>query len=77
MMGEMDQKRIMKKLGSKITTLKKKEGLVTEELAKKIDVARSTLWCIETGKVDPKMSTVVKIAKFFGMSISELLDFNK
>jgi DNA-binding XRE family transcriptional regulator len=73
----MNRKEFIKIIGNKITLLKQENGFITEKLSKRINIARSTLWMIETGKADPKISTLIKIANYFEVNISEFLNVNK
>ena len=62
------------KLGIKIKSLRQKAGLSQDELARKADVAYTTLTKIETGIIkSPSIFVAAKIAKALGVSIEELL----
>lgn len=62
------------KLGIKIKTLRQKAGLSQDELARKSDVAYTTLTKIETGVIkSPSVFVVEKIAKALNVSIEDLL----
>ncbi len=62
--------------GDKIKTLRKKSKLTQVQLAKKIDIAQSTLGMIETNKQDVGRKTLVKLADFFGVTVDYLLSEN-
>ena len=49
-----------------LTELRNKKGLSQEEVAKLIDVARSTYACYETGDREPNLETMGRIAKVLG-----------
>jgi len=51
--------------------------LTQEELAKKIGVARATVNAIEKGKYDPSLKLAFKMARFFGVNVEELFDYNE
>lgn len=61
-------------LGSRVTELRKKNGLTLEQLATSSGVSRSMLSQIERGKANPTLVVTFRIAKAFGMSIGELVD---
>jgi putative transcriptional regulator len=55
-----------------LKTLRKKHGLTQEELAKKMNVARTTIMMIEAGKMTPSFEKADKIACFFDTPIEEI-----
>ena len=62
------------KLGIKIKLLRQKAKLSQDELARKSDVAYTTLTKIETGIIkSPSVFLVEKIAKALDVSIEDLL----
>jgi len=62
------------KLGIKIKALRQKAKLSQDELARKSDVAYTTLTKIETGVIkSPSVFVVEKIAKALGTSIEDLI----
>lgn len=63
----------LKKLGTRIKTLRKSKKLTLCELCYKNGLEPSTLSRIEQAIVEPKYLTLLKIASAFNISISELL----
>jgi len=62
------------KLGIKIKSLRQKAGFSQDELARKSDVAYTTLTKIETGVIkSPSVFVVAKIAKALGVPMEDLL----
>lgn len=62
------------KLGIKIKKLRAKTGLSQDELARKADVAYTTLTKIETGVIkSPSVFVVEKIAKALKVNIEKFL----
>lgn len=62
------------KLGIKIKSLRQKVGLSQDDLARKSNVAYTTLTKIETGVIkSPSVFVVSKIAKSLGVLIEDLL----
>ena len=62
-----------KKLGNYIRKLREAESLSLNSFSYKNGIEPSTLSRIETGIIDPKYSTLVKIAAGFNIKVSELL----
>ena len=60
---------------SKIRTLREQFGLTQNELAEKLNVKRSTLSMWELEKSTPSVKTLFKIAKVFGCTINDLVDY--
>ena len=63
-------------LGKRIKDLRKERKLTLENLCYKNNLEPSTLSRIETGSVEAKYLTLVKIAKAFKMKLKDLLDFD-
>lgn len=60
-------------LGQRIRALRT-EDFSQEDFAAEVDVFRSHMSLIEQGQVDLRLSTVYRIARGLGLSVSELLD---
>ncbi|GHV33876.1 hypothetical protein FACS18949_08890 [Clostridia bacterium] len=58
----------------KLTVLRKVKGLKQEEMAKIVDVARSTYAKWEAGTHKPNAEDLIKLADFFNISLDYLLD---
>jgi transcriptional regulator with XRE-family HTH domain len=50
------------------------QGLSQATLAKKAEISREYIARLETGKQDPSLSTLVKLAKALKVKVGELLD---
>lgn len=61
-------------MGKKLRYHRVDNGYTTREFCNLIHMRTSTLWQIETGKVDPKLSTILKICKALGVSMDSLND---
>lgn len=48
-------------------------GLTQEEVARKMDVQRTTVTMWENGEAYPRADKLVKLAKLFGCTVDELL----
>jgi len=64
--------RIKLKLAKRIKTLRKEKDLTSEQLAKQAGISKSTLSYIERGVSDPRLSTLVELARRLGMKSIEL-----
>lgn len=62
----------MKKLGNIIRSLRIKENLTQEELAKIIKVSRSTMGSYEQGTRDPTIETLERFADYFNVDMNYL-----
>jgi transcriptional regulator with XRE-family HTH domain len=58
----------------KLKKLRETRGLTQEALAKKAGISRAYLARLEMGRHDPHLSRLRKLAKVFGVKISELVD---
>jgi transcriptional regulator with XRE-family HTH domain len=61
-------------LGARIKELRNKLGLSQEQFALKIDMDRTYLASVESGKRNISLLNIKKIADGFGISLSELFD---
>lgn len=59
-------------LGLRITRMRKEKGLSQRQLALKLKFDRVTLSQIESGKGNPTLETLVRIAEGLGKSVEEL-----
>lgn len=53
-----------------------KLNITQEELSDETGICRQTIHLIEKKKVDPKLSTALKIARFFKMRVEKLFEEN-
>ena len=60
--GEDHVESVMAHVGLTIRSERAKHGLSQKDLAERIGYTAQGIWKIETGKSDPKLSTLVKIA---------------
>ena len=57
--------------------LRTESGIGQVELAKKLGVSKGIISLWENGKREPSMSSLILIAKFFNISLDELLGIDK
>ena len=58
----------------RLKELRKKEKLTMVELSEKLHLSQSTISLYESGKREPDVNTLKKIANFFNVSIDYLLE---
>ena len=58
----------------KLRVLREERGLTHKEAAQLTNVSHWTLIALETGKRDPYMPTVTKIARAYGVPLEELVE---
>lgn len=57
---------------NRLKMLRKENNISAEELAQKLNINKSTISRYETGKTDPYLPFVIKIANYFNVSIDWL-----
>jgi len=62
-------------LKNRVKELRDAEGLTQKALGEKVGVSRQAVNAIETGKFDPSIWLAYELAKYFGLRIEELFDF--
>jgi len=64
-------------LQNKVKELREKAGLTQKELGERVGVSRQAIIAVETDRFDPSLWLAHDLAKFFGISIEELFDFER
>lgn len=72
-MSTPDETKLLKAFGRRIAEVRKSKRVTQSELAERVNMSVVTIAYIETGKRWVRLSTLDKIAKSLGVSISELL----
>ena len=62
-------------LGENIVALRKKRGLTQEKLAEVFEVSRQSVTKWESGASEPSIDKLIKLSKYFGVSIDESMSF--
>ena len=65
---------VLKKFGLRVRQLREARGLSQEDFAEAADLHRTYVSGIERGERNPTLSVLARIAKGFGMTLSELLE---
>lgn len=68
--------RKMKHIGKTIKTIREEKGLTQQQIAELVNMHRSNYSKVESGERDLSIDAINKVAKFFGMSIDELVNFD-
>ncbi|MCS0824617.1 helix-turn-helix domain-containing protein [Cytobacillus firmus] len=59
-------------IGTKLRALRLKQKLSQREVAKTTGLSRFTISCLERNKHFPHRKNLLKLAKFYGVSVKEL-----
>lgn len=70
----MIEKELLWKFGQKLKQLRADRNMSQIELAEKINMEKSNLSRLESGRNNPKLITIIKIANALGVTFNELLD---
>jgi transcriptional regulator with XRE-family HTH domain len=62
-----------RQLGMKVRALRDRRAMTQEVLAQKAGISRGYLARVETGRHEPTLTTLRKLAKALGVPVSELL----
>lgn len=73
-MAQQTEKQFFAALGRRIAATRKDKGFTQEKLAAEAGLDRVAIAYIETGKREPKVKSVYKIAKALDVSLSELFE---
>ncbi len=61
---------------NKLKVYRAMHDLTQDALAEKLRVTRQTVISIEKGKYDPSLGLAFKMARFFGVKIEDIFDFD-
>ena len=61
------------KLGLNLKRIRTKKGISQGDIARELEVSRGFISTIESGKTNPTLATIAKLAKAVGVSVNELL----
>ena len=62
---------------NRIEEIRNSRGILQEELARTMGVARQTISSLENGRYNPSIMLAYRIAKYFGMTIEEVFIFEE
>jgi transcriptional regulator with XRE-family HTH domain len=61
-------------IGKKIKSIREAKGMTAKEVISAVDMGAAMYSRIETGKTEPSLSTLEKIAKALGVKLSDFFD---
>lgn len=67
---------IMKHIGKTIKAIREEKGLTQQQVAELVTMHRSNYSKVESGDRDLSIDAINKVAKYFGMTIDELVNFD-
>ena len=73
-MSTPQRKDILKRFGKRVAEIRKSKGLSQEKCALQIGFERAYMGKLERGERDIRLTTLVRLAKGLGVSLSSLLD---
>ncbi len=63
-----------KTVGERIRSLRKEKDIGAIELAMKAGLSRNMIWQVETGRSNPSLESLARIAAALGVTAAELLE---
>lgn len=72
----MTDEELLDKLGKRIKQLRKEKNLSQIALAVELNYEKSNMSRLESGRVDPRLTTLNSVARAFDIPLSELLKFD-
>ena len=69
------EQQYFEKLGARIKQLREEKGLDQKSFAFDCEIGRTQLYMIENGKTNPRLLTLIKIAKGLEVPLKKLIDF--
>lgn len=68
------EEKYFQKLGARIKQLREERGLDQKAFAFDCEIGRTQLYMIENGKTNPRLLTLMRIAKGLEVTVSDLLE---
>lgn len=72
----MAEKALLKKIGLRIKVLRTERGISQQELAAALDYEKSNMSRLESGRINPRIATLYKVAVVLNVSLAELLSID-
>jgi putative transcriptional regulator len=69
------KKKLLKKLGGRVRSIRKAKGITQAELAYSIDKDQSSIQRLEKGRVNPSFYYLYEIAQGLEVPVKDLVDF--
>ncbi|TCC99102.1 XRE family transcriptional regulator [Pedobacter frigidisoli] len=71
----MTEEELLKNIGQRIKELRKQQGMPQIELAVELNYEKSNMSRLESGRVNPRVSTLLKVAQALNVELKDLIDF--
>jgi len=71
----MTEEDLLKKIGQRIKELRKEKGMPQIELAVELNYEKSNMSRLESGKVNPRILTLYKVAEALNVDLIDIIDF--
>lgn len=72
----MTEQELLKKLGQRIKDIRKEKGMPQIELAVELNYEKSNMSRLESGRINPRISTLHKVAKALDIKLQDLINFD-
>ena len=69
----MQEKELLAKIGERIVLLRTAKGMTQQEMAAKLDYEKSNMSRLESGRLNPRIATLYKVAQVLEVSLTDLL----
>ena len=69
----MNDEELLAKIGERIVELRTEKGMTQQEFAAALDYEKSNMSRLESGRVNPRIATLYKVAKVLNVTLSDLL----
>lgn len=73
---DFNKKRFLKNLGARLASLRQSKGFSQDRVCLEAGLSRGAVSKIESGKVEPKISTLAVVAITIGVPLKKILDFD-
>lgn len=74
MLPPLDESSDIVAFGNAVRRIRKGKKISMQQLAHQADIELSQIYRIETGKINPKLSTILNIARALGVSPAEFFN---
>ena len=69
----MNDEELLAKIGERIVALRTEKGMTQQEFAAELDYEKSNMSRLESGRTNPRIATLYKVAKVLNVTLSDLL----
>jgi transcriptional regulator with XRE-family HTH domain len=74
-MSLLNEQDVIRSFGAKVRMLRKNRKMSMQHLANMAEIELSQIYRIETGKINPKLTTIIAIARAFDLPEGDLFTF--